>query len=117
MKRTMLFTLAILLITITSAYAGIGDWFQELSMKVIAGAAITGLFAVASFIWGGAKIMSYKRIANEGKDCAIWLYEATRASSDGGRKITQQELEDGLKEFGELGAQVLALIAESRKKK
>jgi hypothetical protein len=109
--------LVLLMLTLFSsvAYAGIGDWLQEGAWKLALSGVVSGVFAVLSLFFG-KKVSVYKNMVNEGKDCAIWIYEATRPKSPGGTTITKEELENGLKEFDEFGAQVLAVIEAHKKK-
>ena len=112
MKRitifAILFTLTFILFA-GSAHAGILDKFQSISISMVVSGLLAGLFFILTLIFG-SKVARYRKAADEAKDVAMWLVMALSEKSPGGKKITNDELKDGLKELGEFGVQVAALI-------
>lgn len=112
MKRiTVFFLLAVFAVVFiaTPAYAGVWGWFTNIAFDKLASAVIAGIFALLSMFLG-TKVMKLHKVATEGKDFGIWLYNSTRESSPGGAKITGDELEKGLKEFGEFGVAIINAV-------
>lgn len=112
MKRfAILFLLAVLTVAVFAApvYAGVWGWFTNIAFDKLFGAVIAGIFALLSMFLG-TKILKWRKVATEGKDFGIWLYNSTRESSPGGAKITGDELDDGLKEAGEFGVAIIEAV-------
>lgn len=111
MKRIYLILTVLMLFIFTCgpAYAGLWDKFQGVALETIATSAIAGLFFILSLVFG-KKALRFKKTAQEAKDCLLWYVRATDPQSEGGKKITNNELKAGLKEFGELGTTAASLL-------
>lgn len=104
----VLLMLCILLLAVP-AYAGALDRFKDVSAGMLVSIGFNAVFGLIT-LFVGSKAKRFKQMAKEGIDCGVWLIESTSAKSDGGRQITQKELETGVKEFGEFGAELSTVI-------
>jgi len=95
-----------LITSVNIAYAGIWNKFTDVAMDKVLEVVLSGAFFLLTYFLG-RKVNKWRKVANEGKDFALWVYKSTRKDSPGGAKITGKELDEGLKEFGELGVAIL----------
>ena len=118
LKNTVLFASMIVcfmlaLFFATTASAGIlgaiTGRFDGVGVTTLVSIGVNAFFAILA-LFLGSRVKKFKTIVKEGVDCGVWLIKSTSAESDGGKKITQKELEDGAKEFGEFGAELVSAV-------
>ncbi len=113
MKKTLFIAAGIILLTSGICYAGvlgtITGYIKGEGLSVIIGGIIgaLGMFGVSYKLWGKA----VKELGD-----VVWdIYAATRATSNGGKTITADEMKHIITEASEIYPSVAAAIA-SRKK-
>ncbi|HDY90274.1 MAG TPA: hypothetical protein ENH82_19410 [bacterium] len=110
MKRIII-TIILIVAFAGIAHAGVWDKFVDVSINKIAGGAMAGIFFVLSALFG-LKVKKWRKVATEGTEFAVWAYQATRPDSPGGASITGDELDDGMKNLGELGIAVAVAVTK-----
>ena len=117
MKRTtkgfciiLLIILAAVLVIPVEAYAGIGDWLEEKAVVNSLGWIISGVFFLLS-LFLGTSVLRFKRSAHEFKDICVEIYRSRKPDSEGGTKITGNELDRIMKEAGEFGNAIIETVA------
>lgn len=104
-KLIPMVTLGILL-SCGLASAGLWGDIKGAVLSQVAQAAVAAVFFVLA-IFFGVKVAKWKKVAQEGMDVAVAVYQATQDSSDGGKTVTKAEIEGILKEAGEFGVAIL----------
>jgi len=112
MKKVLLFSILMLIVSVTAASAGIlgtiTGYVQTEALSLIIGGILgaLGMFGVSYKLWG--------QVAKELGDCLYQIYMATRSTSNGGKEITKNEMASIIKEATEIYPSVQAALA-SRK--
>ena len=112
MKRItsiFLFTFLILVLFVTSCYAGIWGDIKSGAIDQIAYAVVAGLFFILT-IFLGVKVKKWKKVAQEGVDVALAFHAAIQPDSPGGKKIIREEFKNILQKGGKFGVSVMAAI-------